>query len=247
MRSSLKRLLATTALGSILLISAVSFGDTTKRETPTAREERLYNEGTSAARAGRWAEARDRFREAFAIQSRPQIAGLLGKAELELGENQSAAEHLSFFLREEKGISAEDRKRAEELLAAAKSAGGASSSGADGNSDKSSSVSGGVGSAVAPMSSGLRWTIGGVGLLLAAVGAGAGTALWFVADDARGISSRASYNKGSLAAFGVGAVFGIGTGLFALVTAPSNAPAPKVAILPWVSPSAAGFGVVGVF
>jgi len=107
---------AIVAASSFFCVGALADTKPETSDATTPEEERLYDQGASAARAGRWGEARDRFREAFSIHSRPRIAALLGRAELEMGEYRSAAEHLARYLREEKGIATEDEKRAKELF-----------------------------------------------------------------------------------------------------------------------------------
>lgn len=50
----------------------------------------LYREGVEAATAGRWSDARDRFRAVLAIRSSPKVLFSLGQAEEQLGQVASA-------------------------------------------------------------------------------------------------------------------------------------------------------------
>jgi hypothetical protein len=84
-----------------------------------AEVEKLYNEGVAAAAELQWEKARQRFAEAFALDPRPQIAANLGNAELELGKMRDAAEHLDYFLREDKDAEAEARAEVKALFATA--------------------------------------------------------------------------------------------------------------------------------
>ena len=81
-----------------------------------ARVERLYYDGVAAAKKKQWESARASFEEAFKLDPRPQIALNLGNAELESGRFCDAAEHLQFFLREEKKATPEDRAGIQTLL-----------------------------------------------------------------------------------------------------------------------------------
>lgn len=76
----------------------------------------FFEEGTKAADAGRWEEARTAFTEAWKLKQHWQIAAHLGRAELMAGRYPDAAEHLSYFLREAKGVSEDDRKHTQEML-----------------------------------------------------------------------------------------------------------------------------------
>jgi hypothetical protein len=96
-----------------LAIAPAAYADDGERE---AEAERLYADGQKAAQAERWTEARDRFREAFALTPHAQIAVQLGRAELSLGESASAAEHLAFFLRTATDASASDRQTVQAML-----------------------------------------------------------------------------------------------------------------------------------
>jgi hypothetical protein len=59
-------------------------------QTAEDRRTTLYREGVDAATAGRWADARDRFREALAIRSSPKVLFSLAQAEEQLGQVASA-------------------------------------------------------------------------------------------------------------------------------------------------------------
>ena len=59
-------------------------------QTAEDRRTALYREGVDAATAGRWPDARDRFREALAIRSSPKVLFSLAQAEEQLGQVASA-------------------------------------------------------------------------------------------------------------------------------------------------------------
>lgn len=82
-----------------------------------------HNEALASFRAGQLKEAYRGFMEAWELQGLPRIpriAGNLGRAELKIGKHRDAAEHLAFFLREEKDLSEEDRTEFARQLAEAK-------------------------------------------------------------------------------------------------------------------------------
>jgi tetratricopeptide (TPR) repeat protein len=64
--------------------------------------EALYNAGVAAANKKQWEKACDLFTQAFAREPNPQIAANLGNAELRAGRMRLAAEHLDYFLQEDK-------------------------------------------------------------------------------------------------------------------------------------------------
>jgi hypothetical protein len=106
--------------------AAAEPGQGTTPAGPAVREEakKRHNEALASLRASRTQEAYEGFVEAWNLQGLPRvprIAGNLGRAELELGKHRDAAEHLAFFLREEKGLSDENRKDVSRRLAEAKS------------------------------------------------------------------------------------------------------------------------------
>jgi membrane-bound ClpP family serine protease len=99
-----------------LLVSSAANADEATLNAGGAEAQRLYGEGMEAAKAERWADARDRFGQAFASTQHPQVAQQLGRAELALGDNRGAAEHLAFYLRNAKDVSAADKQTAQEML-----------------------------------------------------------------------------------------------------------------------------------
>ncbi len=80
----------------------------------------LYNQGVEAAKKNDWPKAYESFLAAWKIKEHYQIAANLGRAEIKIGKHRYADEHLAYFLREAKGVSADDRKKAQELLNEAK-------------------------------------------------------------------------------------------------------------------------------
>jgi len=96
-----------------------------KPAPPPVREEakKRHNEALASFRAGEFQEAYSGFIEAWDLQGLPRvprIAGNLGRAELKIGKHRDAAEHLAYFLREEKDLSDEDRREFARQLADAK-------------------------------------------------------------------------------------------------------------------------------
>jgi hypothetical protein len=75
-----------------------------------------YEQGIKAAKANQWQKAREAFLRAWELKRHYQIAANLGRAELKLRMYRDAAEHLDYFLREAKDISAEDRDQARKLF-----------------------------------------------------------------------------------------------------------------------------------
>jgi|GEM_PF-1903918 len=86
----------------------------------TAQATARYEAGVQAAKQGRWPEAYAAFLEAWQVKQHPQIAANLGRAALMTGKPREAAERLTYFLREARDVSAEDRAKVEELLANAR-------------------------------------------------------------------------------------------------------------------------------
>ena len=76
----------------------------------------LFEEGTRAASAGQWENARLAFAAAWERRQHWQIAAHLGRAELQTGRYREAAEHLSYFLREAKEVGEADRAQSREML-----------------------------------------------------------------------------------------------------------------------------------
>jgi hypothetical protein len=73
-----------------------------------AQARELYVEGAKAARTGHAERARLFYTSAWRAQHHWQIAGSLGHVELQLGRYRDAAEHLAFFLRETRDLTAID-------------------------------------------------------------------------------------------------------------------------------------------
>lgn len=92
---------------------------------PAAAVAARYEAGLEAARKERWAEAYSAFLEAWRAREHPQIAASLGRAALKTGRPREAAERLTYFLREGKEISPEDRAQAEAMLSEARAQVGA--------------------------------------------------------------------------------------------------------------------------
>jgi hypothetical protein len=90
-------------------------------EDPEKESARLYDDGVKAAKAGLWEKARVSMLAAFKLKPSYARAANLGRVELMAAKPRDAAEHLSYFLREARGIEAEDRKAAETMLAEARS------------------------------------------------------------------------------------------------------------------------------
>lgn len=87
---------------------------------PDPAVEAHYNAGVAIAKKAvtqrDWENACEEFKKAFDLEKNPQIAANFGHAELKAGRWRSAAEHLEFFLREEKDASDGARKEIEALL-----------------------------------------------------------------------------------------------------------------------------------
>ncbi|KYF69579.1 PEGA domain-containing protein [Sorangium cellulosum] len=65
-----------------------------------AKQRALFEQGNALYDERRWAEARDKFLEAWKLKQSYDVAANLGDVELMLGEARSAAEHLAYALRE---------------------------------------------------------------------------------------------------------------------------------------------------
>lgn len=91
---------------------------------PSAAElsDALFAEGKALRKAGRKAEAREKYVGALLLKKSYDVAGNLGSLELELGMFRDAAEHLAFAVRTyaSSGSTAEQVARARKLLAEAK-------------------------------------------------------------------------------------------------------------------------------
>lgn len=85
-----------------------------------AAVKQAYAAGRAAADAKQWPKAVEEFGKAYALKPLPQLAGNLGEAELQVGRFRDAAEHVSIFLREDKGALSEDKKAGEAWLKEAK-------------------------------------------------------------------------------------------------------------------------------
>jgi len=86
--ASLATLLTLVAAGRP--VAAQEPAPTAAAQTAQDRRTALYGEGVDAATAGRWADARDRFRAALAIRSSPKVLFSLAQAEEQLGQVASA-------------------------------------------------------------------------------------------------------------------------------------------------------------
>lgn len=87
---------------------------------PEARMTARYEAGLEAAKKERWEDAYGAFLDAWRAREHPQIAANLGRAALKTGRPREAAERLTYFLREAKEISPEDRAQTERMLAEAR-------------------------------------------------------------------------------------------------------------------------------
>jgi hypothetical protein len=82
-----------------------------------AESARLFDEGLKAADLGQWEKAREHFQGAWRIRHHWKVAVNLGRAELKVGKNRDAAEHLTYFLREAPAdIGEAARKEPQQLL-----------------------------------------------------------------------------------------------------------------------------------
>jgi len=91
-------------------------------DAEVAEFEKHFAAGQAAAKANRWDAARQEFLQAFDLKPdhAPTVA-LLAQAEMATGRHREAAEHLNIFLEYAVGLSAQDRKIAEDLLVEAQS------------------------------------------------------------------------------------------------------------------------------
>lgn len=91
---------------------------------PNPAVEAHYNAGVAAAKKATskqdWEKACEEFTQAYALEKNPQIAANLGNAELKAGRMRLAAEHLDYFLQQDKEASKEAKKEIEHLLEQAK-------------------------------------------------------------------------------------------------------------------------------
>lgn len=94
-------------------------------EAPGQDVGRLYDAALEHFRAGRYAEAHSGFSRVWSLEKKPRTAGNLGWTEMKLAMYAPAAEHLSYFLREQKGLDPEEREEVTRLLSQAKARVGA--------------------------------------------------------------------------------------------------------------------------
>jgi hypothetical protein len=88
------------ALSSILAASTPAWAGPPDAEPGGAdRAARLLQAGNRAFKEGKFAEAEDAYREAFALKRGYDVAGNLGAAELAQGKLRACAEHLAYTLR----------------------------------------------------------------------------------------------------------------------------------------------------
>lgn len=99
---------------------AQSSGQGASQAADVASVSQLYNQGVDAAKKNDWPKAYESFLAAWKIKEHYQIAANLGRAEIKMGKHRDAVEHLAYFLREAQGVSADDRKKAQDLLTEAK-------------------------------------------------------------------------------------------------------------------------------
>ncbi len=85
---------------------------------------RYYEDGVAAAQEKEWVKAYNAFLEAWRLKQHWQIAVNLGQAELRLGKNPEAAEHLGYYLRQATELHPEDVKQASAWLEQARSRSG---------------------------------------------------------------------------------------------------------------------------
>jgi SHS2 domain-containing protein len=92
------------------------------KDAEVAEFEKHFAAGQAAAKSNRWDAARQEFLQAFDLKPdhAPTVA-LLAQAEMATGRHREAAEHLNIFLEYAVGLSAQDRKIAEDLLVEAQS------------------------------------------------------------------------------------------------------------------------------
>lgn len=91
-------------------------GEAKAAPEPNPQAEAHYNAGVAAAQKREWEKACEEFALAFKIESNPQIAANLGHAELKAGRMRSAAEHLDYFLRNDREATPAAKAEIEELL-----------------------------------------------------------------------------------------------------------------------------------
>ncbi|MFT3774700.1 MAG: PEGA domain-containing protein [Minicystis sp.] len=96
-------------------------GHGTKDDPKTIEARKYYLAGLSAAKLGRWQDAYRAYLSAWTLKRHWQLAGNLGRAELEVGMYPAAVEHLAIFLREAEGVSPEEIARVQGWLDEAKS------------------------------------------------------------------------------------------------------------------------------
>ncbi|HRI72301.1 MAG TPA: PEGA domain-containing protein [Polyangium sp.] len=86
------------------------------KEEADARVEKLYNDGVAAAKRQQWDKAEQFFEEALLLNPDPEIAANLGYAELSGGKAREAAEHLYYYLQEDKSADSAARAEIQALL-----------------------------------------------------------------------------------------------------------------------------------
>ena len=84
---------------------------------PDPEVKRLYKQGVDALKLKQWDKAIESLLQAYQRNPLPQIAANLGHAEFMAGKYSDAIEHLSFYLREGKDISEEDRQAMQAQIA----------------------------------------------------------------------------------------------------------------------------------
>jgi PEGA domain len=113
--------------GALVSMGAATPARAQPAEAPAASAsasvKQLCAVGFEAANHGQWEQAYPPLAQAWELEPRWQIAGVLGRTELELGKYREAAEHLTIFLRETREVAevdAEERANTERLLSRAR-------------------------------------------------------------------------------------------------------------------------------
>jgi len=116
-----KRIVIATGLTlSVLIGNATYAHEKTRASAPNPQAKAHYNAGVAAAQKREWDKACEEFDKAFKIEPNPQIAANLGHAESKAGRMRSAAEHLDYFLRNDKKATKAAHAEIEEFLDQAK-------------------------------------------------------------------------------------------------------------------------------
>lgn len=117
-------IMAASALGPAAIAQPRPSSSSTPSADAAALARRYYEDGVAAAQEKEWVKAYNAFLEAWRLKQHWQIAVNLGQAELRLGKNPDAAEHLAFYLREASELQPDDVKQASSWLEQARSKSG---------------------------------------------------------------------------------------------------------------------------